>query len=61
MGARDIKKGGIIYRLYKELLKISKRNAKFLIKKKERKNKTGQYREKNADWLNLISNWRIIN
>lgn len=36
MGARDIKKGGIIYRLYKELLKISKRNAKFPIKKKER-------------------------
>lgn len=34
MGARDIKKGGIIYRLYKKLLKISKRNAKFPIKKK---------------------------
>ena len=51
--------GGIIYEVYKELLKISKRNAKYPIEKWGM-DKNEQFREENADWLNLTSNWRIV-
>lgn len=50
---------GIIYEVYKELLKISKRNAKYPIEKWGM-DKNEQFREEKADWLNLTSNWRIV-
>lgn len=50
---------GIICSIYKKLLKISKRNAKYPIEKWA-ENKNLQLGERNVEWLNLTSNWRIV-
>ena len=46
---------GMICRVYKKLLKISKRNAKYPVEKWA-DNKNQQLGERNAEWLKLTSN-----
>jgi len=46
---------GMICRVYKKLLKISKRNAKYPIEKWA-ENKNQQLGERNVEWHNLTSN-----